>query len=943
MNTAAFLTAIWPLTGHYCLVLPKKGAMEHVWFESIDNAAAFVGRMNEAGRSVFHACAAFKEPGTQWAGRSGPNTRAMRAFWLDLDVGAGEAKFPDIPTAAKSLKAFVDAVALPPPMIVSSGAGLHVYWPLHEEIDNETWWAQAKSLKAITAHHGFKADPTRTADRASILRPVGSINTKYDPPREVKVVRVGEPSHFADIAQALQVAVATIPQDRPTRVRKDSINAEFMPSTDFPPSDANKVANQCAQLRGFRDKQGDIPEPQWYSGIQVLYHCTDGERIIHEWSSGHKEYSAKQTDAKIIQIKDLGPTTCATFESRNPVGCVGCPHRGKVTSPIQLGTSYEAAPNPVVPTQLVAAGGDDEPALSTFVEPPRGYRRTSSGIVYVNPDAIEILIYPYDMFVTEILKDDTHGYEVCVVRHCLPKDGWQEFSFRSSAVASDKDFEQAMRDNHIKPLSAKLLRGYISGYMAEVQKAKPMRPLYHSMGWKDDMNSFVLGNRRYHANGAVELCSMGKPIKPLADAMEPKGDIDKWIEAASVLDGPGMQAHALMFGAAPGAPLMKFTGFEAALFNGVGDTNSGKTSMGRLLMSMYGDFDALKLRQQDTHNARIKRISALGSLPSYIDEVTNIDPKDLSDFVYEITQGRSKLGLKQDGSERTTYEWNTIVVSSANTPLTGKLGAAKANPEAERMRLFEFRVGRQNHFDSRAGTRLFDQLVGNRGHAGHEYIQYLVTHREEVRVRLTAFTEKFRDYCKAKPEERMWMASLSCALFGLKLMTELGLLKLNVDKVVQWAAAQVRVNREAIATSKSTSLDLLGLYFNQFADTRLSLHPTSVSANPDYHVDRYPHREMRMRFDSALGRMWIDARHIERWLSQEGEDWAVFLTALKEERVLLGRARMTLGKGTPMASGQVACLEIDMRAPALGNNVLQLVATDVAAEARRATEGRSTI
>jgi hypothetical protein len=43
------------------------------------------------------------------------------------------------------------------------------------------------------------------------------------------------------------------------------------------PASGETIAEQCAQLREFRDKQGRIPEPQWYYGLGVLVHCDDGD------------------------------------------------------------------------------------------------------------------------------------------------------------------------------------------------------------------------------------------------------------------------------------------------------------------------------------------------------------------------------------------------------------------------------------------------------------------------------------------------------------------------------------------------------------------------------------------------------------------------------------------------------------------------------------------
>jgi hypothetical protein len=534
------------------------------------------------------------------------------------------------------------------------------------------------------------------------------------------------------------------------------------------------------------------------------------------------------------------------------------------------------------------------------------------------------------MAVHEIAFDDAAKHEITVVRHKLPHEGWMEFSFRSALVSSDKDFETAMRDNHIKPVNTKVLRAYVMNYMLALQRAKRMRRLFAQMGWRDGTSYFVLGEQAFHKSGKVESVGISPSIKAVASGIRTKGELEPWVEATRLFDRPGMEAHALIFAAGAGAPLMQFTGFEGALFNAVGRSNAGKTSMARFFLSMYGDFNRLKLKQRDTENAKIQRIGALGSLPVYVDEITNEDAQSVSDFVYEVTQGRSKLRLRQDGSERETLEWHTIVVSSSNTPLAGKLGVAKANPEAERLRLFEFKVGREAEFDDATAAQLFRICSDNYGHAGQRYIQHVVAHQEEVRAGLEAFTAQFKVACAARPEERMWMASLGCSLYGLKLMRDLDLVRFDIKPIIQYVVKVVRASRTTLEAERYNATDILGHYLNANAASRLSVRENGTlrGGATDYIVDRYPTQEIHMRFDVTRQRLWIDKRHFKRWLVEHYEDYYDVEDRLTAQRVILRSTRTTLGAGTSVGTTNVECLEIDMGTPSLGNTRAALVKSD---------------
>ena len=64
----------------------------------------------------------------------------------------------------------------------------------------------------------------------------------------------------------------------------------------FPPSDANAIADECAQLGHMRATRGIMPEPVWYACIGILAFCDEeGQMRAHEWSRGDRRYSRRST------------------------------------------------------------------------------------------------------------------------------------------------------------------------------------------------------------------------------------------------------------------------------------------------------------------------------------------------------------------------------------------------------------------------------------------------------------------------------------------------------------------------------------------------------------------------------------------------------------------------------------------------------------------------
>ena len=127
------------------------------------------------------------------AGRTQSNAVGAFAFWADIDCGEEKAAqgkgYATIDLASAAVDTFCVQTGLPKPnFIINSGAGLHVYWVMVDFVPKEQWQQFARKLKAVAAKVGFLADPSRTADIASVMRIPGTLNRKYDPPKPVTLL-----------------------------------------------------------------------------------------------------------------------------------------------------------------------------------------------------------------------------------------------------------------------------------------------------------------------------------------------------------------------------------------------------------------------------------------------------------------------------------------------------------------------------------------------------------------------------------------------------------------------------------------------------------------------------------------------------------------------------------------------------------------------------------
>ena len=900
--------------------------MRHQICDTIEEAADYALRVDSQGVATYHACAAFRDrnvdnvrpDGDVWHQvRTHKNVRALKAFWMDLDVEPGNPKkFESQEAALDGLVAFCTTTKLPIPMIVSSGGGIHIYWTLTDEIIPEQWKPTAEGLKRLAGGLGFRSDPAVTSDLARVLRPVGTYNRKVPGvQRPVEIVADADPVDYHRFAELVVVAVKSAGLKPPEAVRKvvapvEELNAAFAIKHDFPPCSAHRVADRCAQLRAVRDTKGQVSEPHWYAAIQLLCHALEGDELIHEWSKGHGNYSPDETSRKIDQVRRqaLGPTLCTTFESRNPGGCDGCPFAGKISSPAQLGTVVPAAPPPVIEVEI-----DSQVVKVTLPQPPPPFTRGENGGVYIEEEGITHKIYEFDCFPTELAYDEQLGFETVRIRHFLPLDGWKECVIRSSLLAKPTDFEVALRDNHIKPLIRNKMTMFFDAYMRKLQTETKMRRLFKAQGWKNDDTEFVLGDKLFRP-GEIVQAGFTHGTKSFLEHFRPRGSLATWRDLTSIFQTPHFEPMMFMLLMAFAAPLLKLDQRQGFTVSALGDTGVGKSTMGKFMASVYGHPDQTWIMRGSTANARAERIGAYHSLPAYMDEITTIAPKELRDLVYLISTGKWRESLTRDRTPREGAEWATILAVSTNDSLQSKLQLEKQNAEAESMRLFEFRFPRVPAFVAVA-PEVHQVLAENYGVAGPEYIKRIVADRPRIKSEIHHVIESAGQQFGMDPKERFWSQAVMLALYGGKLAKEWGLIDFDPERLRPWLLSETMTMRRNLTESAMSFVQVFADYLNRHIGERLVVSKLNAGMTTTAHR---PLREVSSRYERDINTLWVDRRHLKQDMDKNHFNY----NDIKDDMVARGILirwddKKVLGSGTDFTGGQVICWKVKADHPEL--------------------------
>ena len=927
MDTHDFLKAVLGDSGHYCLLsIPSENRRfrKQKFYPDIAQliAAAYAADGND--RDVYFGLATFDDV-TIEKPRSASNTLQMRAMFMDLDCGPDK-EFADQPTALSELRGFCKAAGLRKPYMVNSGRGVHVYWPLAGPVPTAEWRPVAEALKRACAVHGLKADPTCTSDASRVLRVPLTHNYKATPPLPVKVMQGGvvTPYRLEEFSAALAAFAPSAAQAGPAAALPFTslMTAEDDPMmqrlnrnriTKFKPILVKSVEGRgCAQIKHAFENQDTLSEPLWRGALSICAPCEDAKQGAHAMSRLHPQYSREETLEKMGGI--VGPHKCSTFEGLNPAGCDGCPLKGKITSPIQLGVEIEATPEgEITHVEEVSVGG----ALQTYAIPPypNPYYRGTNGGVYLRDkdeagDPLDVTVYTNDLYYVSRVRDRNLG-ECIVGRIHLPMDGVREFIVPLVNATAKEDLRKALATVGVSAIGREWdrLMAYTNTWIQNLQTTVVADEARSQFGWTDDeFTSFVIGDREITG----DEIGYNPPSTETAwafPAFEPVGTLDGWVKDANFYARDGLEPYQYMICMALASPLMRFMPAHAAIFDMYSDgSGHGKTTTQKVALSIYGDPGELLVTASDTLNHRLNRLENMKDIAIQFDEFTEFPTEDMSPLIYQIHGGRQK-GRMASGNNAERYRgepWHLTVGASSNASMMSKVRTIKGNPDPESQRILDYHV-RAHNFMTKEETDVFAAGVGkNRGHAVVPFVQYIITNRETVRELLTSVQRKLDTELNLKAQNRFWSINAAVTITALIIARELGLLDYDIPKLHKFAVSLVESNRAAAVESTTTIESNINNYVNDNYGSILWIKSTEDSRGQNNNgldslvvPEQQPKVRFVARYETDTKYLFLVPKPLRAWCAKNRINYDSFVKEGMEK--LNGRkAKVRLSKGTKM-------------------------------------------
>lgn len=794
------------------------------------------------------------------------NIHSLRSFWLDIDVwhaGKDPAKsYPDIPAALGGLQQFLTTTKLPhPQIIVQSGNGVHIYWVTDEVLPYDDWHVAAVGLASAAQMHGLKADYNVTKTGTAILRVPDTWNYKVrKQPLPVLVLgsRTDLTAGAAFRGQLKQWAGPVAPLRAATPLTGGP-NDALRAGLDRPPPKPrreSKLLEGCGVIRLMHQQGAKVlRHDTWRDMISIVALLDDGDDLAHEISKDHPHYRDDDSFTKHLEdarAKDR-PARCSQFTLHFPTICQACPNFGRVTSPIETAVDHSIAKPEA---QWLPAGG----TRGVFMPP--GFTVNEIGeLCYHFTDAdgkdslrplLKGMIVAFDVF--ERLRGGAEAAEIerLIEVKFLPSGGRRivKIQFPPMPPTGAKQAKVAHWAAYNLSIDTHVLdkweEYYMTSYREILQQAMQqdgaLRRVEDPYGWTSDRKAFAVSRQVYREDGTVGETAAEDVIE---EHYTPRGEARFWADAGQyVLDQLSPQLQMLV-ASSFGAPLVEMLGGGRSLLMNFRskNTGTGKSTAMVIAATVWGHPLHGMMSVSDTENAAFKKVGTLRHLPLFWDELRSTQ-KQSTDMIFRITQGRERTRMTAQQGLREGGAWCTLLACASNDSMLDRAQHFFPSTEAGIARVFEVAVPALGA--RRTDAPKLDKAVStcgqNYGHAGREYVKYLVTHRAEVAQHVHDIGNRLLTSVPQAEQQRFWLGCATVILAGAYYATKAGVLKFDMAKIMSGIEGALQGLRGEldIAVNTHETPDDRAQHMANFVNKFLTEHRQQLIKTDKYYLQGRP-------------------------------------------------------------------------------------------------------
>lgn len=843
MKPLEFIAAVVPSAGVLCVAEFSSNKKQHVYVSTVAELEPVIKQFDDNKYDTYFALASFVKAGA----RTTENVLYLRSAFMDVDCGVGKAYLTK-QDGATALDAFLQETGvgiLGNPWVVSSGGGLHVYWPFTENVALKEWKAVSEKLKLLCHQYSFHIDYGVTADASRVLRVPDTTNWKNrSSPRKVKLLTSGGTFDFAAFAEAVSSKLTeqpastpepspSIPGVRPQRkTNATSVKLAANSVTLFKNILVKTEQNAgCLQLKNYIEHATDENmEPLWVGLLSWTLRCADGEGAAKLLSEMHP-YTESRMRTKLRAIK--GPYKCTDMNNRRPGLCTQCPHWGKITNPLALGVEAvtETKEKEII---LPTADANADTAIKLVrPEPPRSFSYGVNGGVYREVETIDeqktkikkkLLVLPYDLFAVDILSvnREHHVYMIAM----RPEGSTQIVVPQKAVVSKDETVKMLAAQNIIAAFGAgndKNLFDYVRGCAENISTAKKAIDVPSGYGWQSN-GGFVAGGKIFDPSGAVHQIPM-PGLENVTHATRPTGTLEEWRKFPQMLIAKQLyEILAIGCGVGFGAPMMEFSGLDGCTFHaGSTQSGTGKSLSLELAASIWGHPRDYRIGKSTSGVAMYQRAGLLRSLPLLSDEITSKNRKDFEwfpEFIFDISEGRAKERMESGANKErlNTSVWSLLVLMSSNTHAMDYLsGGRKHSSQGEMLRILEWTTNDKLVWKPHE-VEIIKSLRMHHGVAGDAYALWMAKNRNTARDLFMRVWDKIGVDFNMTNDERYWHAAVASCVAGEVAVSSkyANIVNLPVQQLITVYKTLIDNARFLVRSNVRTAEDVLNAYIREF-------------------------------------------------------------------------------------------------------------------------------
>ena len=824
-----FLATVLPSSGYYCACEVSTANKAHVFVDTVEEAYNAALSFSHLGYESYYALASYKEKGK----RTAANADKMRSLFVDIDCGAGK-DYDTKQAAAAALDSFLSETGLDTlgtPWIVSSGGGLHVYWPFTQDLDIDVWKPVAENFKRLAKYKNFNIDFGVTADAARLLRVPDTFNYKKEKPRAVKIMVEANPPQFdfEAVNNILKEQLAGSSYELVPRQEVLDIPGIPLQSTSngvkLIENSVNKlelIEEKCLQFQHYKENATDDGmEPLWYAMISVAKKCEDGFERMKDLSALHP-YDESRLVSKWNQSKGHSP--CIKFDSVNPGVCLNCPKWQKITTPLQLGTEYKTNEEA---KELVIVEEDQVHQITiTRPIPPKNYSYGDKGGIFVMQTIEDadgekvkknVMLLSYDLFVVDLLiQDDAHIVHMMAVR----PTGTTDIMLPQKAVVSKDETLKALATQNILAAQGHLdkdLFYYVRGCVEYASTNRVPVKIPASYGWQED-GTFVYNSRIYTEDGKKTYVPTPN-LHNINRACKPTGDFNEWRKIYDLLIARKLWDIMTLSLIGPASILMEFTGFNGMTYHiGSPKSGTGKTLAQSIAASWWAHWEKYTISASSSVVAVQQRQGLLGSLPAIVDETTQKQRDSmewLPEYLLNKTQGKGKERMEAGANRERVNDttWKSMDLFSSNTCAYDLLGSRAHASQAEMLRILDHGMHTTLQFSDEE-VAVIQNLKSNYGVAGDKLLDWMMANKSTAKQVWAEAHAALKEEFSATNDERYWSAGNSCILGMAVILGKkyANIVDLPIRPIIEMLKSMVETGRRAIHGNVRTAEDVLNSY-----------------------------------------------------------------------------------------------------------------------------------